>query len=398
MLEPESFQEARTDPRFFVRRPITYSHGGKRLLTLTLNLGLGGTRVETFQYLPEHEDIDLHLDLETNGIRLKGRTVYSQQLFEGHYASGIQFIKISEQERIILRDYLDPISHQSKPPMSFFGSGTNAQALPFPLVEPGEIREEIQEIDEGSERGTVERIAKLERTIRELQAFSYSIFHDLHSPLLAIEGLSRRLLERYSTDLDAKGQQLINLIHKDIIKMEKLTEDLLTFYRSGHQPIQISEIDIAELVQGVVQELKAIHPRQIILDVKDLPHARGDREMITRLFFNLLSNAFKFTRDKETAIIEICGRVEEVENLYYVKDNGVGFEMQYANRLFSPFQRLHSREEFEGTGIGLAIVQGIVRQHGGRVWAEGRVQEGATFYFTLPKGKLAGIGGAQSNP
>jgi light-regulated signal transduction histidine kinase (bacteriophytochrome) len=309
-------------------------------------------------------------------------------MFERHYISGIQFIKISEQERIILRDYLDAMSYHSRPPMSFLGNGTNTQTFPFPPAQPGEIREEIPEINEGLERRTVERMAKLERTIRELEAFSYSICHDLHSPLLAIEGLSRRLLERYSTDLDAKGQQLINLIHKDIIKMEKLTEDLLTFYRSGHQPIQISEIDIAKLVQGVVQELKAIHPRQIVLDVKDLPHARGDREMITRLFFNLLSNAFKFTRDKETAIIEICGRVEEVENLYYVKDNGVGFEMQYANRLFSPFQRLHSREEFEGTGIGLAIVQGIVRQHGGRVWAEGRSRRVRRFTSLFQRGEL----------
>jgi len=393
MLEPGSFQEARTDPRFSVRKPITYYYGGKRLLTLTLNLGLGGTKVETFHYLPEHEELDLHLDLETNGIWPKGRTVYCQQLFEGHYASGIQFIKISEQERITLRDYLGSKSYPSEPPMSFLGNGTITQTFPFPPAQPGEIREEIPEINDGLERRTVERIAKLERTIRELEAFSYSICHDLHSPLLAIEGLSRRLLERYSTDLDAKGKQLINLIHKEIARMEKLTEDLLTFYRSGRQQMQATEIDMAALVEGVLQELTVIHPRRMVLNVKDLPPARGDREMVNRLFFNLLSNAFKFTRDKETAVIEIGGRVEEAENLYYVKDNGAGFEMQYADRLFSPFQRLHSREEFEGTGIGLAIVQGIVRQHGGRVWAEGRVQEGATFYFTLPKGKPAGIWG-----
>jgi two-component system sensor kinase len=390
MLEAGSFQEARTDPRFSVRKPITYVHGGKRSLALTLNLGLGGTKIETSHRLPEHEELDLHLDLETNGIWPKGRTVYSQQLFEAHYASGIQFVKISEQERTILRDYLGTISYHSRPPMSFLGNGKETQTLPFPPVEPGEILEEIPEINQGLERRTVERIEKLERTIRELEAFSYSIFHDLHSPLLAIEGFSRRLLEKYSTDLDAKGRQLVNFIHKEIARMEKLTEDILTFYRSERQQMQVSEIDMAELVQGIIQALTTIHPRRIVLHVKDLPPARGDREMITRLLFNLLSNAFKFTRDKETAVIEIGGRVEEAENLYYVKDNGVGFEMQYADRLFSPFQRLHSREEFEGTGIGLAIVQGIVRQHGGRVWAEGEVREGATFYFTLPRRKLAG--------
>ncbi len=389
MSEAAPFQEARSDPRFSVRKPITYSHGGKQLLTLTVNLGLGGTRIETFQYLPEHEDFDLHLDLETNAIWPKGRIVYSQQLFKGHYASGIQFIKISGEERGILRDYLDGISDHLKPPMPFCENGTSSKAFPSPPVIPGGVQEEIPQISRGLEQRSIERVAKLERTIRNLESFSYSIFHDLHSPLLAIRGLSRRLLERYSAHLDAKGQQLIKLIHKEITRMEKLTEDLLTFYRSERQQMQVSEIDIAELVEGITQELVVAHPGRVILNVKDLPPARGDREMITRVFFNLLSNAFKFTRDKEPAVIEIAGRVGEIENLYYVKDNGVGFEMQYANRLFSPFQTLHNRAEFEGTGVGLATVRAIVRQHGGRVWAEGRVQEGATFYFTLPKGKMA---------
>jgi signal transduction histidine kinase len=360
-------------------------------LTLSLNLGLGGAKIETFHYLPEHEELDLHLDFGTNCIWPKGQTVYSKPLFERHYVSGVQFIKISEQERMILKNYLDTMRYPAKPVMSFLGKGMEPWTFPSPSAESGQVEQEPAEMKEALEHRAVERIAKLEAANRELEAFSYSVFHDLRTPLLAIEGFSRRLLGKYSTDLDGKGQQLINLILKEIAKMGKLTEDLLTFCRFGRQPVHASEIDMIELVKAVLQEVTAIYPRRVVLNVVNLPTAHGDREMVHRIFFNLLSNALKFTRNKEPAVVEIGGTAEETENVYYVKDNGVGFEMQFADRLFLPFQRLHSREEFEGTGIGLAIVQRIVRHHGGRVWAEGRVHEGATFYFTLPKGRTVRI-------
>ena len=167
--------------------------------------------------------------------------------------------------------------------------------------------------------------------------------------------------------------------------MGQLIEALLAFSRLGRQQIELTEIAMGELAKAVFDELKANTPQQMMqFKINTLPAARGDRSMIRQVFANLLSNAIKFTRRKENAIIEVNGWVEANENLYYVKDNGVGFDMQYVNKLFGVFQRLHSVEEFEGTGVGLAIVERIIRRHGGRVWAEGKVNGGATFYFTIP--------------
>ena len=168
--------------------------------------------------------------------------------------------------------------------------------------------------------------------------------------------------------------------------MSQLVDDLLTFSRSEHWQMEPSDIDMGELAKAVFEELKSTIPEQTLrLDVKALPPARGDQSMIRQVFVNLLSNAIKFTRPKGAGVIEIGCIVKEIQNIYYVKDNGVGFDMQYANKLFSVFQRFHSPEEFEGTGIGLAIVQCIIHRHGGQVWAEGEVNKGATFYFTLPR-------------
>jgi light-regulated signal transduction histidine kinase (bacteriophytochrome) len=168
--------------------------------------------------------------------------------------------------------------------------------------------------------------------------------------------------------------------------MGQLIDDLLSFSRLGRQDIRLSQIDMSELARAVFEELKLnnTHERTLQLNINTLPHAQGDMTMIHQVFVNLLSNAIKFTKQKEGAIIEVDGRIEENQNIYYVKDNGAGFNMQYANKLFGVFQRLHTQDEFEETGVGLALVQRIIHRHGGRVWAEGKVDEGATFYFTLP--------------
>jgi PAS domain S-box-containing protein len=230
------------------------------------------------------------------------------------------------------------------------------------------------------------RAIELEAAYKELETFSYSVSHDLRTPLLGINGLSRILLEKYSTHLDAKGQQFLSIIHSRTQKMLQLINDLLTFSRPEHQQMKPSNIDMGELAKGVFEELKSIIPEQtLLLDVKTLPPARGDQSMIRQVFVNLLSNAIKFTRPKGAGVIEIGCMVKENQNIYYVKDNGIGFDMQYASKLFGVFQRHHTLNKFEGTGIGLAIVQRIIHRHGGQVWAEGKVNEGATFYFTLPE-------------
>ena len=230
------------------------------------------------------------------------------------------------------------------------------------------------------------RAFELEAAYKELETFSYSISHDLRNPLLVIGGFSRVLLERYSNHLDPKGQQFLSMIHSNTQKMLQLIDDLLTFSRSEHQQMRPSDIDMGGLAKAVFEELKSIIPEQkLLLDIKTLPSARGDPSMIRQVFVNLLSNAIKFTRPKGAGVIEIGCMVKENQDIYYVKDNGVGFDLKYAGKLFGVFQRHHTVDEFEGTGVGLAIVQSIIHRHGGKVWAEGEVNKGASFYFTLPR-------------
>ena len=232
------------------------------------------------------------------------------------------------------------------------------------------------------------RAIELEAAYKELETFSYSVSHDLRTPLVVIGGFSRVLLEKYSNHLDANGQRFLSIIHSNADKMLQLIDDLLTFSRSEHQQMKPSDIDMGELAKAAFEELKSIIPEQTLrLDIKTLPPAHGDQSMIRQVFVNLLSNAIKFTRPKGAGVIQIGCMVEENQNIYCVKDNGVGFDMRYAGELFGVFQRHHTVDEFEGTGVGLAIVQRIIHRHGGKVWAEGEVNKGASFYFTLPRGE-----------
>ena len=229
------------------------------------------------------------------------------------------------------------------------------------------------------------RAAELEASNKELESFSYSVSHDLREPLRTIDGFSRILQKDYSEKLDAEAQRLIDIIRGGTQRMDLLISNLLSFSRIGRKQMELSEIDMGELAKAVSEEVRSAVPeRKLRFNIKRLAAARGDPAMVRQVMVNLLANAVKFTRGKRLAVIEVGGLVQGDENVYYVRDNGVGFEPQYRDKLFSIFQRLHSEEEFEGTGVGLAIVQRIVQRHGGHVWAEGKVGCGATFYFTLP--------------
>jgi len=226
----------------------------------------------------------------------------------------------------------------------------------------------------------------LEAVNKELEAFSYSVSHDLRAPLRAIDGFSKIFLEDYSDKLGDEGKRVLSVIRSNTNKMGELINDLLEFSRLGRKEMRVSDINMDILVRTVFKELKlSILRRKMKFNVRTIPSTFGDRAMIQEVFVNLLSNAIKFTEPKETAIIEVGSKEEKEENIYYVKDNGVGFDMKYVDKLFGVFQRLHAADEFKGTGVGLALVKRIIERHGGRVWAEGKVNEGATFYFTLPK-------------
>jgi signal transduction histidine kinase len=231
-----------------------------------------------------------------------------------------------------------------------------------------------------------QRVKELKVTNEGLRTFSYSLSHDLRTPLVAIKGFSRRLLEKYAPHLDEKGQHYLKAINGSSIKMEKLIGDLLVFFGSGTKTIKRSTVKMDDTVQEIVHQLRGLHPdRTIQLNIKTLPDAKGDGTMIGYVLTNLLHNAVKFSRSRDITVIEVAGWIEKERNVYYVKDNGIGFPMEQADKIFEAFKRLHTAEEIEGTGLGLAIVKRIIHRHGGNVWAKARVDKGATFYFSVPR-------------
>ncbi|MEW6569961.1 MAG: GSU3473 family protein [Nitrospirota bacterium] len=241
--------------------------------------------------------------------------------------------------------------------------------------------EKIQKLNKELEQ----KVFDLIEANKELEAFNRSVSHDLQTPLFVIGGFSRRFLKICGNKLNNNEIDMINTIQMSAQKMERIIKDLLLFSRSGRKDIKSVKNDMWNLMTTVLDEFKPLSEgRMIKFDIKALPPAYGDIGLIKQVLINLLSNAIKFTRSKDMAVIEVGCKVEENENIYYIRDNGIGFDSQDTEKIFTPFSRLSEARDFEGTGVGLSIVERIIKRHGGKVWAEGKINEGATFYFSLP--------------
>jgi signal transduction histidine kinase len=284
-------------------------------------------------------------------------------------------------------------------PLKPYLAGVRAQTLPLAvghtlvwilglagiIVGNQRIRRHLDE-RQRAEQALRQRTVQLEAANIELEAFSFSVSHDLKAPLRAIHGFTRILRDEQSDKLDAEGLRLLGVIQDNALKMNALIDDLLTLSRLGRLDLKATPLNMSGILTSVLEELKESYTgRSVKWKIQSLPPVQADASMIRQVWLNLLTNAIKFTIPKEKAIIEVGYRSEGAEYIFYVKDNGVGFNMEYANKLFRVFQRLHLSTEFEGTGVGLSLVQRIIHKHGGRVWAEGKVNEGAIFYFSLPQ-------------
>jgi PAS domain S-box-containing protein len=270
------------------------------------------------------------------------------------------------------------IPGETEKPLRLIGTMTDITARKL-------VEDQNAELTRGLERRVGERTAELKSANRELEAFSYSVSHDLRGPLRTIAGYSTILLTDYQSQLPAEAGFLLDQIGASARRMGQLISDLLALSQVGRQPLVPSDINVQSMVDGIIAELSQQEPqREVKWEVSTLLPCRGEPSLIQQVFVNLVGNAFKFTRDRKPAVIEITSQAQNGQVQYAVRDNGAGFDMQFAKKLFAPFERLHKAAEFEGSGIGLSIVQRILQRHGGNISAESVPDRGATFSFTLP--------------
>jgi PAS domain S-box-containing protein len=265
------------------------------------------------------------------------------------------------------------------------GNVTGALSSARDITDHKLAEEEIKRLTEELERRVIERTTQLEAVNKELETFSYSVSHDLRAPLRSIDGFSHALLEDYHAKLDEEGKNYLERIRKATQHMGNLIDDMLKLSRVTQSEFNYQSIDLSKMVQSISDTFQKNNPNNNVkMTIQKGIVIQGDPHSMQIALTNLIDNAWKFTGREKHPRIEFGTTLQENEKIFFIRDNGVGFDMSYVGKLFGAFQRLHTMDEFAGTGIGLATVQRIIRRHGGKIWAEGEVGKGATFYFTLP--------------